>query len=47
MRPGELRADVSNHTAREDATVFPAWKEVVSARQLQEMGEKFEDIERQ
>jgi hemerythrin-like domain-containing protein len=36
-----------NHTAREDTIVFPAWKEVLSARQLREMGERFEDIERQ
>jgi hemerythrin-like domain-containing protein len=36
-----------NHTAREDTVVFPAWKEVLAARQLHEMGEKFEDIEHQ
>jgi hypothetical protein len=36
-----------NHTAREDTIVFPAWKEVLTARQLREMGEKFEDIEHQ
>jgi hemerythrin-like domain-containing protein len=36
-----------NHTAREDTIVFPAWKEVLTARQLHEMGEKFEDIEHQ
>jgi hemerythrin-like domain-containing protein len=36
-----------NHTAREDTIVFPAWKEALSERQLHEMGDKFEDIERQ
>jgi hemerythrin-like domain-containing protein len=36
-----------NHTAREDTIVFPAWKDAVSERQLREMGDKFEDIERQ
>jgi hemerythrin-like domain-containing protein len=36
-----------NHTAREDTIVFPAWKETLSERQLREMGDKFEDIERQ
>ena len=36
-----------NHTAREDTIVFPAWKEVLSTRQLHEMGDRFEDIEQQ
>lgn len=36
-----------NHAAREDTVVFPAWKEALSERQLKEMGDKFEDIERQ
>ena len=36
-----------NHTAREDTIVFPAWKGALSERQLHEMGDKFEDIERQ
>ena len=36
-----------NHTAREETIVFPAWKEALSERQLREMGDKFEDIERQ
>jgi hemerythrin-like domain-containing protein len=36
-----------NHTAREDTIVFPAWKEVLSTRRLHEMGDRFEDIERQ
>ena len=36
-----------NHTAREDTIVFPAWKDALSEQQLHEMGDKFEDIERQ
>lgn len=36
-----------NHTAREDTVVFPAWKNALSEHQLDEMGDKFEDIERQ
>jgi hemerythrin-like domain-containing protein len=35
-----------NHAAREDTIVFPAWKTALSERQLREMGDKFEDIER-
>jgi len=35
-----------NHAAREDTIVFPAWKEALSASQLAEMSEEFEDIER-
>lgn len=34
-----------NHTAREDTIVFPAWKDALPERQLDEMGDKFEDIE--
>jgi hemerythrin-like domain-containing protein len=33
------------HAAREDTVVFPAWKQTMSEEQLDEMGEKFEDIE--
>ncbi len=33
------------HAAREDTVIFPAWKRAVSAKQLDEMGELFEDIE--
>ena len=36
----------ANHAAREDTIVFPAWKDALSERQLDEMGDKFEDIER-
>lgn len=35
-----------NHTAREDTIVFPAWKATLSEQQLDEMGDKFEDIEK-
>jgi hemerythrin-like domain-containing protein len=33
------------HAAREDTIVFPAWKQTMSEKQLEEMGERFEDIE--
>jgi hemerythrin-like domain-containing protein len=33
------------HAAREDTHIFPAWKKTLSAVQLDEMSEKFEDIE--
>jgi len=36
-----------NHIAREDTIVFPAWKTAISSRQLDELGDKFEDIEKQ
>ena len=36
-----------HHAAREDTVVFPAWKDALSAHQLDEMGETFEEIERQ
>jgi len=36
-----------HHAAREDTIVFPAWKDALSAHQLDEMGEKFEEIEQQ
>jgi hemerythrin-like domain-containing protein len=35
-----------NHTAREDTIIFPAWKDVLSGHELEELGEKFEDIEK-
>jgi hemerythrin-like domain-containing protein len=34
-----------HHAAREDTIIFPAWKQTMTASQLDEMGEKFEDIE--
>ena len=36
-----------NHAAREDTVVFPAWKTLLSSRQIHELGEKFEQIEHQ
>jgi hemerythrin-like domain-containing protein len=36
-----------NHTAREDTIIFPAWKDALSERQLHDMGERFEEIEKQ
>ena len=36
-----------HHAAREDTVVFPAWKEALSAHQLDEMGDLFEEIEHQ
>jgi hemerythrin-like domain-containing protein len=34
-----------NHAAREDTIVFPAWKQTMTGKQLDEMSERFEDIE--
>jgi hemerythrin-like domain-containing protein len=34
-----------NHAAREDTIVFPAWKQTLTAAELDEMNDKFEDIE--
>jgi hypothetical protein len=36
-----------HHAAREDTIVFPARKDALSAHQLDEMGELFEEIEHQ
>jgi hemerythrin-like domain-containing protein len=33
------------HAAREDTEVFPAWKQALTAKQLDEMNDRFEDIE--
>ena len=33
------------HAAVEDTIVFPAWKKVLSPKELDEMGDRFEDIE--
>jgi hemerythrin-like domain-containing protein len=35
------------HAAREDTIIFPAWKQTLTAKQLDEMNDKFEDIEHQ
>jgi len=34
-----------NHAAREDTIVFPAWKKNFTDKQLDEVGDRFEDIE--
>lgn len=34
------------HAAFEDTIAFPAWKKTMSKHQLEEMGERFEDIEK-
>lgn len=34
-----------NHAAREDTVIFPAWKQTMTEKELDEIGEKFEDIE--
>jgi hemerythrin-like domain-containing protein len=36
-----------HHAAREDTIVFPAWKQTLTAKQLNELGEQFEEIEHQ
>jgi hemerythrin-like domain-containing protein len=35
------------HAAREDTIIFPAWKQTLTTRQLDEMNDKFEEIEHQ
>jgi hemerythrin-like domain-containing protein len=35
------------HAAREDTIIFPAWKATLTAKQLDEMNDKFEEIEHQ
>jgi hemerythrin-like domain-containing protein len=35
------------HAAREDTIIFPAWKQTLTAKQLDEMNDKFEDIEQE
>ena len=34
-----------NHAAREDTIVFPAWKDLVTSDEYDELNDKFEDIE--
>jgi hemerythrin-like domain-containing protein len=36
-----------HHAAREDTILFPAWKQTLTAHQLDELGERFEEIEQQ
>ena len=33
------------HAAKEDTVIFPAWKQTLAPKQLDEMNDKFEDIE--
>ncbi len=35
-----------HHAAREDTILFPAWKKAIGPHQVEEMGEKFEKIEK-
>jgi hemerythrin-like domain-containing protein len=35
-----------NHTAREDTVIFPAWKNALSGREIEDLGDKFEEIEK-
>lgn len=35
-----------HHAAREDTILFPAWKKAIGAHEVEEMGEKFEGIEK-
>lgn len=35
------------HASREDTVVFPAWKDFLNEKQLDEMNDRFEDIEHQ
>jgi hemerythrin-like domain-containing protein len=35
------------HAALEDTVVFPAWKKALTPKKLDEMGDRFEDIEKQ
>jgi hemerythrin-like domain-containing protein len=36
-----------NHAAREDTIIFPAWKQTMTGEQLDDIGDKFEDIEKE
>ncbi len=36
-----------HHAAREDTIIFPAWKQTLLSEQLDQMGDKFEEIEHQ
>jgi hemerythrin-like domain-containing protein len=35
-----------HHAAREDTILFPAWKKAIGAHEVEEMGDRFEDIEK-
>ncbi|HKC64247.1 MAG TPA: hemerythrin domain-containing protein [Pyrinomonadaceae bacterium] len=36
-----------HHAAREDTIIFPAWKQTMTAKLYDEIGDKFEDIEKE
>jgi hemerythrin-like domain-containing protein len=36
-----------HHAAREDTIIFPAWKQTMTPKQYDEIGDKFEDIEKE
>jgi len=36
----------AHHAAREDTVIFPAWKKAIGPHAVEEMGDKFEDIEK-
>lgn len=36
-----------HHAAIEDTVVFPAWKEIVSAKEYDELTDRFEELEHQ
>jgi hypothetical protein len=36
---------LSNHAALEDTIIFPAWKQTMTGKELDEMNDKYEDIE--
>ena len=42
----ELDRMYEHHAAREDTIVFPAWKRAFTDRQLDEIGDQFEEIEK-
>jgi hypothetical protein len=42
----QWRSRRRDYAAREDTIVFPARKDALSERQLDQMGEEFEEIER-
>jgi len=41
----DLHASIFMLTLGEDTIIFPAWKQTMTAKQLDEMNDKFEDIE--
>jgi len=41
----DLHASIFMLTLGEDTIIFPAWKQTMTAKELDEMNDKFEDIE--